>query len=73
MNDTEITLSWHIGSDDEGKRPRHAQWKACFYWKKNGIIIDSKSFDKDELKTEIERIRASGGDASEFEKAYQKL
>lgn len=73
MSDDHATMSWHIGRDDEEQPMGKKKWKAYFYWKQGGVIVDSKILDKDELKSEIDRLKQLGLVVSEYEKAYNKL
>lgn len=73
MSESDVAVSWHIGSADNATPGKRAGWKAYFYWKKNGQIIKSAVFDKDQLKAEIDRLKAEGADTTEYEKAYNKL
>lgn len=67
------TLTFHIGTDDEGQPLAQKKWKAHFYWKKGNEMMDSKVFDKAELAVEIKRRQALGEDMTVYENAYAKL
>lgn len=66
-------ISWHIGNDEENGRVDTSPVKAYFYWRKDGKVVRSSEFTKNELLIEIDRLRTEGSDSSVFEEALRKL
>jgi hypothetical protein len=67
-------LRWHIGKEGTpSTRLNLPPFKAFFLWVRDGELVNSADFSKDELKLEIERLQKEGKDAEKFKEAFRRL
>ncbi|WP_144411591.1 hypothetical protein [Azotobacter chroococcum] len=67
-------LSWHIGkSGAKDERMDIPPYKAYFYRKRGGKIIESHAFTKSELEAEIQNRKRVGEDVADLERALVEL
>lgn len=61
------TISWHIGQSAHGKERLDSDLlKACFYWKRDGVIVESAEYSLGELN----RFIAELGDNDPYRPDY---
>ncbi len=70
--DEELTWQVRDEADERGSRQK-APPKACFYWKRDGQLVQSAEFTQSELEVEVERLSAAGEDPTQFVLALEKL
>lgn len=67
-------IQWFIGKEGTTRtRLDVPPFRAYFYWLKEGTVVESADFDKDELVLEIGRRVAVGDAATHFKDALREL
>jgi hypothetical protein len=66
-------IKWNIGKEGTIHTRLDVPPFRAFYWLRDGEIIESADFDKQELEAELHKRRAIGQDTALFEQALKRL
>jgi hypothetical protein len=68
------TLDWHIGRSSRGSERLDSQpFVACFYWKQDGVLIESAEYTQPELDRVISEMKRGEPNYDKFLKAKGDL
>lgn len=67
-------LHWHIGKEGTpSTRLNMPPFRAFFFWVKDGLLVNSADFSREELIAEIERRKNAREDVGPFAQALKRL